>query len=117
MFKRIMTKYNLSPIQAVIVFIVFGITGSTAGYLSGPISDYLKLETIINPFLYWPIRLLILFPIYQVLLIFFGYCFDLVTGVFIKDNNKFIFNFFYKMAVNMIKGMLRLISFGQLLKK
>ena len=37
--------------------------------------------------------------------------------IFFIEKMVYVFNFFYKMAINMSKGMLRLMSFGYLFKK
>ena len=116
MFKRLMLKYNVNTFQLIVMFIVFAVTGSVSAIFSGPISNYFNLDEL-NIFLYWPLRILILFPIYQILLIFFGYIFDLLTGIIDKNNKNLIFIFFYSMSIKMIKSMIRLLSFGQLLKK
>ena len=111
-----MLKYNVNTFQLIVIFIVFAVTGSVSAMFSGPISNYFNLDEL-NVYLYWPLRILILFPIYQILLICFGYIFDLLIGVIDKNNNKFIFIFFYSMSTKMMKSMIRLLSFGQLLKK
>jgi hypothetical protein len=99
MLKKLMLKYNVNITQLIVMFIVFGVTGSVSAKFSGPISNYFNLDEL-NVFFYWPLRILILFPIYQILLIWFG----------------FIFNFFYNMSIKMMKSMIRLLSFGQLFK-
>ena len=78
-FNRLKQKWNItSNFQLVVIFIVFGITGSMSVRVAKPHLDMLN----INPeafesiwggnFLYWIIRILIVFPAYQVLLLFFG---------------------------------------------
>ncbi|MFP2994646.1 DUF6787 family protein [Spongiivirga sp. MCCC 1A20706] len=62
--------------QIVIIFIVFAITGSTAAKLAEPLTSFIGLEReTTNGFLYWTVRILLIFPIYQVLLVFFGWLF------------------------------------------
>lgn len=62
--------------QIVVIFIVFAVTGSTASYIGKPILKYLNITTeTINAFGYWVIRILILFVMYQFLLVFFGWLF------------------------------------------
>lgn len=111
-----MLKYNVNTLQLIIMFIVFGITGSVSAKFSEPISNYFNLNEL-NVFLYWPLRILIVFPVYQVLLILFGFIFNLITDIIDKNNNNFIFNFFYNMSTKMMKSMLRLLTFGLLFKK
>ena len=64
-----------SNFKFVVIFIVFAITGSLSAYLSKPITNYIGLteENLSN--FYWPIRLIAIFPLYQVLLVFFGFVF------------------------------------------
>lgn len=65
-----------SNFQLTIIFIVFAITGSTAAKVAGPITEYIGLHPdALHPVLYWIVRILLIFPIYQVLLIFFGWLF------------------------------------------
>lgn len=61
--------------QLTIIFIVFAITGSTAAKLAGPITEAIGITDALGLFIYWIIRILIIFPIYQVLLVFFGWLF------------------------------------------
>lgn len=61
--------------QLTIIFIVFAITGSTAAKLAGPITEAIGITDALGLFIYWTIRILIIFPIYQVLLVFFGWLF------------------------------------------
>ena len=58
--------------QLTIVFIVFGITGSMSVVLAKPILLFFFSETIQNNNFYWLFRVIIIFPIYQVLLIIVG---------------------------------------------
>lgn len=73
--QRLKAKWNIeSNWQLTVIFIVFAITGSTAAKFAGPLVDFLGL-TKDNPWIYWPARILLIFPIYQVLLVFFGWLF------------------------------------------
>ena len=58
--------------QLLIVFVVFSITGSLSVYLGQPILDFLFDEESQKNFIYWFLRLLIIFPLYQFLLIIVG---------------------------------------------
>ena len=52
------------------VFLVFGISGSLSVYISGPFLDYLNYKKYINNnILQIILRLLIIFPIYQIILL------------------------------------------------
>ena len=64
-----------SHFQIVIIFIVFGITGTVSAYISGPLSDIIISENDLHWSIKLLIRILVLTPIYQVLLLFFGYIF------------------------------------------
>ena len=75
--------------QIAVIFVVFAVTGSTASYIGKPILAVLNItpETF-NSFIYWVFRIVILFVMYQFLLVFFGWIF----GQF-----KFFWNFEKKM--------------------
>lgn len=77
LFKRLSIKWGITyQWELIAVFLVFAITGSTATKISGPIIEFLGLkDSITNSFLFWTLRILIIFPIYQVLLIIFGWLF------------------------------------------
>jgi hypothetical protein len=68
-----------SDFQFVIIFIVFAITGSLSAFLSKPVTNYIGLTQENLHFFYWPIRLIAIFPLYQVLLVFFGFLFGQFT--------------------------------------
>lgn len=111
MLKTLKEKWGIStPFQMIIVFIVFGVTGSVAARISGPIVSLLPIEDL-PALIYWPLRLLIIFPVYQVLLIWFGFLFGVLISIITFKKDKFIFNFFYKLSLNMSKKMLNLLTF------
>ena len=67
--KRFKESFGIkSKSQLILVFIVFGITGTISAAISAPVMNLfgLSLESFPELF-YWPVRLLIIFPIYQVL--------------------------------------------------
>lgn len=87
-----------SNFQLIVIFIVFAITGSTSAYLSKPVIEWIGIsKDAMSAWLYIPLRLLIIFPVYQVLLVFFGF----VSGQF-----KFFWNFEKKMLRSMGLGFL-----------
>lgn len=94
---KLKKRWNVtSNWQLTIIFIVFAITGSTAAYLSKPITNYLGVtKETMSLWIYWPIRIIILFPIYQVMLVLIGSLF----GQF-----KFFWNFEKKMLNRMKLG-------------
>lgn len=58
-----------------IIFIVFAITGSTAAKFAAPLTELIGVTKEMGAWIYWPVRILIIFPVYQVLLVFFGWLF------------------------------------------
>lgn len=78
-----------SNFQIIIILIVFAVTGSTASYIGKPILNYLNITTEnFGSFGYWTIRILILFVMYQIMLVSFGWLFG---------QYKFFWNFEKKM--------------------
>ena len=74
--KKLKERWGItSNFQIIIIFIVFGITGSVSAVISGPLTEYLIGEANINSFIKFLIRIIVLTPIYQVLLLFFGLIF------------------------------------------
>lgn len=66
--------------ELIAIFLAFAVTGSTAGRISNPIMDLLGLsKEVTSGWLYWPVRILLIFPIYQVLLVLFGWVFGQYT--------------------------------------
>jgi hypothetical protein len=62
-----------SYFQLTIIFIVFALAGSLSVKIAYPITELvgLNVETT-SPWIFWPIRILLILPIYQVLLISIG---------------------------------------------
>ena len=58
--------------QLIIIFIVFGITGSLSVVLGKYVLINIFGENFLNNDYYWLLRLILIFPIYQVLLIIIG---------------------------------------------
>lgn len=92
--KKLKERWNIkSNFQFVIIFIVFAITGSTAAYVSRPLSDALGIQKDNLPYwIYLPVRLIIIFPLYQILLIAIGTLFGQ-------------FKFFWWFEKKMLRGM------------
>lgn len=80
-----------SNIQVIKIIIVFGITGSLAAWLSKPFISFLNIVDE-GTFLSWILRLIIIFPIYQIILIIVATLF----GEF-----KWFWNFLKKMLIRM----------------
>tara|TARA_B100000676_G_C17315029_1_gene453813 strand:- start:155 stop:448 length:294 start_codon:yes stop_codon:yes gene_type:complete len=87
---KIKKKWGIkSNLQLLIIFLVFGITGSTAAWISKPILDFIGIkQATISAWAYWPIRIIIIFPAYQILLLIIGTLFG---------QSKFFKNFIKKM--------------------
>ena len=92
--KKLKEKWNIeSNFQLVIICVVFSVTGSIAVWIAKPILDFVKLDkSTVSPWIFWPIRILIIFPIYQVLIVIVGALF----GQF-----EFFWNFEKKMLARM----------------
>ena len=74
--KKLKERWGItSNFQIVIIFIVFGITGSVSAYISGPLTNIIIGESELHWLIKLLIRIIVLTPIYQVLLLFFGYIF------------------------------------------
>lgn len=62
-------------LQFAIIFIVFAITGSASAWLSKPVCFWLGIIKEDLEFWFTPVRLLLIFPLYQVLLVVIGFLF------------------------------------------
>ena len=86
--------------QVIVIILVFSVTGYTSLLIAKPALTLVGLsQEATNPWIYRPLRILLIFPIYQVLIVLFGWLF----GQF-----KFFWNF--------EKKMLRRLGLGFLLK-
>src|SRR5690554_220754 len=96
---RLKEKWGItSNFQLVIIFIVFGITGSTSAYITRPVLALLGItKDTMEPWLYWPFSLLLILPVYKVLLIIIGTLFG---------QHAFFWNFVKNMLVRMRLGFL-----------
>lgn len=90
-----------SNLQLFLILTVFAINGSFAAWVADPVTAYIGLsKTSINGVIYWPLRILLIFPIYQVTLPIVGFLFGQ-------------FNFFW----NFEKQFLTRLGLGFLFKK
>ena len=65
--KKLKEKWGItSNFQLVIIFIVFGITGSVSAAISGPTIEYLFGDLNINGFLKFILQLIIIMPMFGV---------------------------------------------------
>ena len=92
--KRFKEKWGItSNFQLVIILLVFSVTGSVAVLVAKPVLDLVGLDKeALSPWVFWPIRIFIIFPIYQVLIVLIGAIF----GQF-----KFFWAFEKKMLVRL----------------
>jgi hypothetical protein len=97
--KNFKQRWNItSNWQVFIILVVFAITGSSAALLSKPTLAFLQIsQTSVTTVGYYLCYVLIIFPIYQILLVFFGFLF----GQF-----AFFWKFEKKMLENMKLGFL-----------
>tara|TARA_B100000945_G_scaffold13923_1_gene10559 strand:- start:6 stop:332 length:327 start_codon:yes stop_codon:yes gene_type:complete len=61
-----------STFQFFVIMIVFAITGSLSIYISKPILSFFNINQNSLNIMYYPIRILIIFPIYQILIVLIG---------------------------------------------
>lgn len=94
MFQKLKKRWEIeSNFQLAIIFIVFAITGSMSVKLGQPLLEFLDVSTErFGSFLYYLLRVLLIFPLYQVLLVFFGTLF-------------FQFKFFWEFEKKMLRKM------------
>ena len=65
-----------SNIQVVLIFIVFAINGSFAAWVAKPLTEWLGISLeILTPLLYWPLRIILIFVVYQTTLPIVGFVF------------------------------------------
>jgi hypothetical protein len=91
--KKLKERWNIdSNWRLTVIFIVFSITGSSAAKFAGPITAFLGISKELDWYVYWPIRIIIIFPVYQLLLVFFGWLFG-------------EFEFFWRFEKKMLRSM------------
>lgn len=72
--KKLKERWNItSNWQLTVILIVFALTGSSAAKFAAPMTDAVGISKDMGGFIYWTVRILIIFPIYQVLLVFVGW--------------------------------------------
>ncbi len=93
-FKKLENKWKVSyRWEYIAIFLCFAVTGSTAGRISDPIMGIIGLtKNTTSGWLYWPVRILLIFPVYQVLLVIFGWIFGQ-------------YKFFKQFAIKMVSRM------------
>jgi len=96
-FYKLKKKWNIkSNFQLVIIFIVFGITGSASVFLGEPLLSYFNInedlffDIYLGKYIFIFIKIILIFPLYQVLLLIFGALF-------------FQFDFFWNIEKKILK--------------
>lgn len=74
MLEKLKKRWNVtSNTQLWLILLTFTITGSLSAKISRPFCDYIGLDfNSLNPVLAWILRLLIILPIYQLILLIVG---------------------------------------------
>ena len=84
-----------SKLHLLKIFFIFGLAGSLSIFISEPLLQFMSIENFIsNKFFYWLIRLILIFPIYQFVLIGIAFVFGefrYFKKFFIKFINYFKF--------------------------
>lgn len=77
MLSKLKTKWGInSNLQILKIFIVFGITGSTAAWISEPICNFFGINADnLNIIIYWFVRIILITVVYQFILIFVAFLF------------------------------------------
>jgi len=74
--KKLKERWGIeSNFQLTLIFIVFAITGSASAWLSKPFCYWLGITKADLGLWFTPVRLVLIFPIYQVLLVCIGFLF------------------------------------------
>ena len=92
--KKLKEKWGItSNFQLLIICVVFSVTGSISVWIAKPLLDFIGLDkSAVSPWIFWPIRIGIIFPIYQILIVIIGALFGQFT---------FFWNFEKKMLVRL----------------
>ena len=101
-YNKLKIKWNIkSDFSLILILIVFAITGSGSLVVAEPILNYFNFtEKTVNPYVYYPLRIILIFPIYQMLILIVGAVFGQ-------------FNFFWQFE----KKMLSKLGFARFFKK
>jgi hypothetical protein len=100
--KRLKKRWGVtSNWQVLKIVLVFSVTGYSSLLIAKPILDLVGLhQESTNPWVYRPLRILLIFPFYQILIVLYGWLFGQ-------------FEFFW----NFEKKMLKRIGFKRFLKE
>ena len=73
MIEKLINLFKVKSLkQLIIVFLVFSITGSLSVVLGEPIINFFFEDGFENNLYFWIVRIIIIFPLYQILLIIVG---------------------------------------------
>ncbi len=73
MIKKLLKIFKVKDLkQLIIVFTVFSITGSLSVILGEPVINFFFKDSLESGPFFWILRIFIIFPIYQILLIIVG---------------------------------------------
>ena len=99
--KKLKERWNIdSNWRLFVIFLVFAVIGSTSTKFAGPVMDAINMtKENTSSYIYWPVRIILIFPIYQVLMVIIGWMYGELE-------------FFWKFV-----KMLRLIGLGFMVKK
>ena len=91
MIQNLIKKFNAkSKVHLLVIFFVFGLSGSFSLWISSPVMAALDLKNILNNYpLYLLFRVLIIIPIYQLILLVFASIFG-EFQYFWKFEKKFL---------------------------
>ena len=73
----------------IIIMTVFAITGSLALFFTVKLLSFINLKELVSPIVFWPLRVIILFGIYQITLILVAIPFG-EFNYFLKFIKKFL---------------------------
>ena len=92
--KKLKDKWGISSnFQFIIILIVFSITGSLSLYVTKPLLNLIGInKEAISIWLFYPLKIVIVFPTYQVLILIIGFIFGQ-------------FNFFWAFEKKMLARM------------
>lgn len=96
---KLKQRWNItSNFQFFIILLVFALTGSTSAYIAKPILTFIGItKESVSLWLYYPLYIIIILPIYKVLLLLIGT---------LAGQHTFFWNFIKKMLDRMRLGFI-----------
>ena len=75
--EKLKQRWGIESNWAIVaILIVFAINGSFAAWVAKPLTEWLGLSLeMLNPLLYWPLRIILIFVVYQTTLPIVGFVF------------------------------------------